>query len=145
MTKTIANGDTISVHYRGTASGEEFDSSHGRDPINFTVGTGQMITGFDTAVVGMTEGETKTVTFGPEEGYGVSYPDRVTEMPTDAFPPDFELNEGTKVPLMGPGGQHLLGTVQTVTDESVTVDLNHPLAGKELTFEIQVVSVGSDT
>jgi len=142
MTKTIANGDTISVHYRGTASGEEFDSSHGRDPINFTVGTGQMITGFDTAVVGMTEGETKTVTIPATEAYGDTNPDNVTDVDKDQFPDDFEFTEGRVVPLMGPGGQQFLATITGDTDTTVSMDLNHPMAGKDLTFEIEVLTIG---
>ena len=145
MTSTpIKAGDTVPVHYKGTLEdGTEFDSSYSRnEPITFTVGSGQMITGFDTAVVGMTEGENKTVTFGPEEAYGPTYPDRTTEMARSAFPSDFVVEEGTTVPLQGPGGQHLLGTVTATDEEKVTVDLNHPMAGKTLTFEIEVTQVG---
>jgi len=141
---TIKSGDNISVHYRGTLEdGTEFDSSYSRnEPITFTVGSGQMITGFDSAVVGMTEGQSKTITLGPDEAYGPSYPDRTTEMPLSAFPSDFELEEGASVPLQGPGGQHILGTVTEKDSEKVKVDLNHPMAGKTLTFELKVVTTG---
>ena len=144
---TIKTGDNVSVHYRGTLEdGTEFDSSYSRkEPITFTVGSGQMITGFDAAVRGMNPEETKTVTFGPDEAYGPSYPDRTTEMPLSAFPEDFPLNEGATVPLQGPGGQHLLATVTNNDNEKVTLDLNHPMAGKTLTFEITVVEVDAQS
>jgi len=140
---TIKAGDNVSVHYRGTLEdGTEFDSSYSRkEPITFTVGSGQMIAGFDAAVVGMTTEETKTVTLDPEEAYGPSYPDRTTEMPLTAFPSDFPLEEGATVPLQGPGGQHLLASVMNRDEEKVTLDLNHPMAGKTLTFEIKIVNV----
>ncbi len=143
MSSTIKAGDEISVHYRGTLDdGTEFDSSYAREmPISFTAGIGQMVKGFDKAVIGMTEGETKTVTFGPEEGYGAPEPDRKTELPRDAFPDDFPLEEGGKVPLQAPNGETLLGTILETTDASVSIDLNHTLAGKTLTFEVEVIKV----
>jgi len=143
MSNTIKAGDTISVHYKGTLQdGTEFDNSYDRqEPISFTAGAGQMIKGFDNAVIGMTEGETKTFTFGSDEAYGQVFPDRMTEMPRTAFPDDFPLEEGGKVPLQAPGGEMLMGTITEASDDSVTIDLNHPLAGETLTFEVEVVKV----
>jgi peptidylprolyl isomerase len=129
------NGDTVSVHYRGTLDdGTEFDSSAGRDPLTFTVGGGQVIAGFDTAVLGMTVGEKKEVRLAPDEAYGERTDERVIQVPRDQAPEGLEA-----------GQQVLLGqapaTVLEVTDESVTVDANHPLAGQALTFEIELVAI----
>ena len=144
MSNIIKAGDTVSVHYKGTLQdGTEFDNSYTREePISFTAGSGQMIKGFDNAVIGMAEGETKTVTFGSDEAYGESDPDRKTELPRDAFPDDFPLEKGNKVPLHAPNGDTLVGTITEATDISVSIDLNHPLAGESLTFEVEVVKVG---
>ena len=144
MSSTIKAGDEISVHYRGTLEdGTEFDNSYERgQTITFTAGSGQMISGFDDAVIGMTEGEVKTVTFGPDEAYGDIDPERNTEMPRSAFPEDFPLEEGAKVPLQAPTGETLLGTITSTDDDLVKIDLNHALAGKTLTFEVEVVKVG---
>jgi peptidylprolyl isomerase len=143
MSNTIKAGDTISVHYKGTLQdGTEFDNSYKREePISFTAGSGQMIKGFDNAVIGMTEGETKTVTFGSDEAYGEVVPDRKTEIAREAFPDDFPLEKGGKVPLQAPGGETLMGTITETTDKAVSIDLNHPLAGETLTFEVEVVKV----
>jgi peptidylprolyl isomerase len=144
MSDTVKAGDEISVHYRGTLEdGTEFDNSYERaQPVTFTAGVGQMITGCDAAVMGMTEGEVKTVTFGPDEAYGDVDPDRNTEMPRDMFPDDFPLEAGGKVPLQAPTGETLMGTITETSDDSVKIDLNHSLAGKTLTFEVEVVKVG---
>ena len=144
MSDTIKAGDEISVHYRGTLEdGTEFDNSYERaTPITFTGGGGRMISGFDNAVIGMTEGEVKTVTLGPEEAYGDIDPERSTELPRSAFPEDFPLEEGTQVPLQAPGGGNLVGTVTETDTDLVKIDLNHALAGKTLTFEVEVVKVG---
>jgi len=144
MSNTIKAGDEISVHYRGTLEdGTEFDNSYERgQAITFTAGSGQMISGFDDAVIGMTQGEVKTVTFGPDEAYGDIDPDRNTEMPRGMFPEDFPLETGGKVPLQAPTGETLMGTITEASDELVKIDLNHSLAGKTLTFEVEVVKVG---
>lgn len=128
-------GDTVSVHYRGTLDdGTEFDSSAGRDPLTFTVGAGQVISGFDTAVQGMAVGEKKEVRLPADEAYGERSEERIIRVPRDQAPGEYEA-----------GQQVLLGqapaTVLEVTEEAVTVDANHPLAGEALTFEIELVSV----
>lgn len=128
-------GDTVSVHYRGTLDdGSEFDSSAGRDPLQFTVGSGQVIGGFDTAVLGMSVGEKKEFRLEPADAYGEHTDERVITVPKDQAP------EGLEV-----GQQVMLGqspaTVTEITDESVVVDANHPLAGKALTFEIELVGI----
>ena len=128
-------GDTVSVHYRGTLDdGSEFDSSAGRDPLQFTVGEGQVIPGFDSAVVGMAVGDKKEVRLEPDDAYGERTDERVISVPKDQAP------EGLEV-----GQQVMLGqapaTVVEINDEGVTVDANHPLAGQALTFEIELVGV----
>jgi peptidylprolyl isomerase len=136
-------GDQVKVHYRGSLlDGTEFDNSYDRGaPIEFQVGAGQMIGGFDSAVVGMTVGDKKTVTITADDAYGEVNPEANTEIPREAFPETVELVEGLPVPLSTPDGQHLMGKISQLNESTVTVDLNHPLAGKELQFDIEVVEV----
>ena len=142
MTNTVTNGSTITLHYVGTLDdGTEFDSSRKRgEPMTVQTGQGGLITGFENALDGMTEGETKTVTLPPEEAYGPLVTGNSTTISRSVLPEDFEINEGTTVPLMSQGGHPAMGTVTSFTDETVELDLNHPLAGKTLTFEIEVLS-----
>jgi peptidylprolyl isomerase len=141
---TAETGNTVTLHYKGTLDdGSEFDSSYARDPMQVVVGSGQLISGFDSALVGMTEGQTKTFTLTPDEAYGDTDPDNVADIGKDMFPEDFDFTEGRVVPLMGPGGQQFLATVTSEDDDTVTVDLNHPMAGKSLTFAVEVLTVDS--
>ena len=144
-TNTVQQGDTVVLHYKGTLDdGTTFDSSYDRgDPMTVLAGAGQLIAGFDKALNGMGTGETKTFTLTPEEAYGPRNDEAKTTMGRTAFPDDFELSEGLTLPLMGPNGQQLLGTVTSFTDSDVEVDLNHPMAGKNLTFEVTVVEINS--
>jgi len=139
---TVENGNTISVHYRGTLNdGTEFDSSHSRnETLTFEVGSGQMIPGFDTAVVGMTTGETKNITLTPEEAYGPINTEAVVDISKDNFPDDFEYVEGAMIQGFGPNGP-VIGTINEVKEEAVNVDFNHPMAGKDLNFEIELVEI----
>ena len=128
-------GDTVQVHYRGTLDdGSEFDSSAGRDPLEFTVGSGQVLSGFDSAVVGLAVGDKVEVRLEPADAYGERTDQAVITVPKDQAP------EGLEV-----GQQVMLGqtpaTVTEITDEAVVVDANHPLAGQALTFEIELVSI----
>ncbi len=128
-------GDTVSVHYTGTLDdGTQFDSSVGSEPLTFTVGSGELIAGFDDAVTGMEIGETKRVRLEPVDAYGERMDDRIIQLPRDEAP------EGLEV-----GQQVMLGqapaTITEITDETVTVDANHPLAGQVLTFDIELVAV----
>jgi peptidylprolyl isomerase len=143
-TTTATQGDAVKVHYKGTLNdGSQFDSSYDRgDPIAFTVGAGQMIQGFDDAVFGMTKGEVKNITLTPEEAYGDVNPDAYTELSKDTFPEDFEFTDGDKIPLQGPGGAHFIGTITEIRDADITVDMNHPMAGKDLNFEIELIEIG---
>jgi len=147
MNNEVTDGSVVKLHYVGTHDdGTEFDSSRSRgEPMSVVIGAGQLISGFNDALVGMTIGETKTFTLSPDEAYGDVNPDATTEMARNLFPEDFVIDEGTQIPLTSPGGQHVLGTVKKFDDEVVSIDLNHPMAGKNLTFEVEVLSVETDS
>ncbi|MBK5930801.1 FKBP-type peptidyl-prolyl cis-trans isomerase [Halochromatium salexigens] len=136
------SGDTVKVHYTGTLSdGTEFDSSRGQEPLEFTLGQGQMISGFEDAVLGMALGENKTVTLASEEAYGERNEAMVQEVPRSAIPPEIELTEGMLLQAQGPDGETLRFTVADFNEEAVTVDGNHPLAGRDLTFQLELVQI----
>ena len=135
-------GDTVRVHYKGTLSdGSEFDSSAGRDPLEFVVGSGQVIPGFDAAVADLAVDETKTFTIPAAEAYGERAEEGLQTFPRDAFPPETDPEVGWAVELSGPDGQRVPATIVEVTAESISLDFNHPLAGEDLTFEITLVEV----
>lgn len=135
--RQATSGDTVRVHYTGTLDdGSEFDSSAGREPLEFTLGSGQVIPGFDNAVTGMTAGDTKTVTMGPDDAYGQASPDLVQVVDRDRIPPDIDLQVGM---LLSAGSQRL--QVTAFDDDNVTLDANHPLAGKALTFALELVAI----
>ena len=136
------SGDTVRVHYTGTLTdGSIFDSSEGRDPLEFVVGSGQVIPGFDAAVSDLEVGDTATVTIVAADAYGEHSDEGLQTFPRDAFPPDASPEVGWAVELSAPDGQRVPATVAEVTDESITLDFNHPLAGQDLTFEITLVDV----
>ena len=140
---TAKQGDTVNVHYTGTLEdGTKFDSSEGREPLSFEVGSSEIIGGFSQAVDGMAVGETKTVTIASEDAYGAHSPDMVQEVPISNFPDDMELSEGLALSANGPEGQVVNFTVVSFNEESAMLDANHPLAGKDLTFELELVSIG---
>jgi len=143
MTKAIATGDTISVHYTGRLeNGDVFDSSEGREPLKFTVGTGQLIKGFDNAVVDMASGEKKTVIISPEEGYGERREDHVVDFPKANVPSDMTLEVGMIVQMSDQSGRPIPVIVTEILDDVVKMDVNHPLAGKTLEFDIEIVETG---
>ena len=136
------SGDTVRVNYRGTLSdGSEFDSSEGRPPLEFVIGSGQVIPGFDAAVLELEPGEGTTVTIPAAEAYGEHQEDGVQTFPRDAFPPDASPEVGWAVELSGPDGQRVPATIAEVTDDTIVLDFNHPLAGEDLTFELELVEV----
>ena len=138
----VKAGDTVRVHYTGTLSdGTQFDSSAGREPLEFTVGSGQVIPGFDQAVTGMSAGESKKVTIPAEEAYGPRQDEAIQSVPRSAIPEEIEVQEGMKLQASTPSGQPLVVTVVSFDDESVTLDGNHPLAGEALNFELELVSI----
>ena len=135
-------GDTLSIHYTGTlADGAPFDSSEGRDPLTFELGSGQIIAGLDAALDGMSVGEKKTVTIPADEAYGPHHAEAIQNVPREAIPADIPLDLGTELQVQTPDGQTMGVTVTAVTDEEVTLDANHPLAGKDLTFAVELVSI----
>jgi peptidylprolyl isomerase len=138
----VRNGHTVKVHYKGTLNdGTEFDNSHVRgEPLNFEVGSRKLIRGFSEAVLGMSKGQTKKVTVPIEAAYGPHNPEAVQAVPRKAFAEGMAFEVGGTVQGNGPRGP-FLARVQAVEDENITLDMNHPLAGKELNFEIELVSV----
>ncbi|MBE0417521.1 MAG: peptidylprolyl isomerase [Coriobacteriia bacterium] len=133
-------GTTVRVHYRGTLEdGSEFDSSTGRDPLEFTIGSGQVIPGFESAIADMAVGESTTITLDAEDAYGGYHEEAVQVVPVTAFTD--EPYEGAVVQLLGPNGERLAATITQIEGDDVTLDFNHPLAGKALTFEIELVEV----
>lgn len=134
-------GDTVRVHYTGKlGDGEVFDSSQGRDPLEFTLGEGKVIAGFDEAVAGMKPGDEKTVVIPAEQAYGPRREEMMGEVPRAQFPPNIEPQVGQQL-QMQQGGQNFVVTVADVSDEVVRLDANHPLAGKDLTFDLELVDI----
>lgn len=137
----IQKGDTISAHYTGTlADGTIFDSSRERDPLEFTLGKGMLIPGFEAAVEGREAGETVTVTIPADQAYGDADPEMIFTVPRDQVPDHIPLSEGTPLQLSNEQGQMDV-IITEVSEDEVTLDANHPLAGKELRFEIEIISV----
>jgi len=134
-------GDTVRVHYRGTlADGSQFDSSEGREPLEFQVGSGQVIPGFDSAVSDLEPGQSATVTIPATEAYGERADEAMQTFPLDFF--GGQVPEvGWAVELEDQNGQRVPATVDEVTEDSVVLDFNHPLAGSDLTFEITLVEI----
>lgn len=138
----VKSGDTVAIHYTGTlADGATFDSSQGRDPLEFTVGSGQIIPGLDKALPGMEVGEKKVVDVPADEAYGQADPNARQAVPRADIPADIPLDLGTQLQVQTPTGQAMPVTVVEVTDEQVTLDANHPLAGKDLKFAIELVEI----
>ena len=138
----LKSGDTVRVHYTGTLTdGQTFDSSEGRDPLEFTVGSGQIIPGLETAVEGMTVGDKKTVEVPVDQAYGQPDPNAQQSVPRTDIPEDIPLDLGTQLQVQTPQGQVMPVTVVEVTEEQVVLDANHPLAGKDLTFAIELVDI----
>ena len=137
----VAPGKTVKVHYKGTLNdGSIFDTSEGRDPLEFQVGSGQVIPGFDAAIQRMDEGATETITIPSSEAYGDVREDMIATIPHEQFPEGLNPEVGQTLQLKTPDGA-LPVRVVDVKDEGVTIDGNHPLAGKDLTFELTVVGI----
>ncbi len=139
----VTKGHNISVHYVGTFDdGTKFDSSHDRgEPLSFNVGSGQMIAGFDAAVVGMTVGEKKTVNLSADDAYGSHNPEAIQTLERSVFPEDVTLEEGAHVIGQNELGQKIVAKVLTLSDTEAVLDFNHPLAGKSLNFDVEIVSI----
>lgn len=144
MKEVAEKGDKVKIHYKGSLEdGTLFDSSEGREPIEFTIGDGQIIPGVEAAVEGMKIGEEKSVVCTPDEAYGHHVPELVKEVEKRFIPDDLTLEEGMNIKL-GEGEESAIVTVTQINDHSVHLDANHPLAGKNLNFEITLVSVNEN-
>lgn len=136
------NGDKVAVHYTGKLSdGTIFDSSSGREPLSFTLGSGQVIPGFEEAALGMQAGESKTVTIPEEKAYGSYDAEKIINFPADRIPQDVQPEVGMQLQLQGQDGQPIIVRVTEITEEHVKLDANPPLAGKDLTFDIELVTI----
>ena len=135
-------GDVVKVHYTGKlTNGEQFDSSTGRDPLEFTVGAGQMIKGFDAAMPGMEVGEKKTINILAADAYGEKDEQAIIEFPKANIPADMKLDIGMQLQLRNEAGQPFPVTVSEIKDDVVILDANHHLAGKELVFDIELMEI----
>lgn len=138
----VKDGDTVSIHYTGTlVDGTVFDSSDGRDPLEFVVGSGQIIPGLDVALPGMKAGDKKVVKIACTEAYGPINPAMRQGVPRDAIPEEIPLEVGLQLQMQTPEGQPMPVTVVEIDETEVTLDANHPLAGKDLTFDFEVVTI----
>ena len=139
---TVKSGDTVAIHYTGTlTSGEVFDSSEGRDPLEFEVGSGMVIAGMDAGLVGMGVGDKKTLNIPVDQAYGPHHPEGVQAVPKADFPPEIPLEVGLQLQMQTPDGRAMPVTISDVSETEVTLDANHKLAGQDLIFDIELVSI----
>lgn len=135
-------GDTVKIHYHGRLTdGTTFDSSEGREPLQFELGSGMVIPGFDNGVTGMSVGEKKTINIPAAEAYGESNPDMIMDFPKAQFPPDLTPEVGMQLTMHNGAGQQFNVTIIELKEESVILDANHHLAGKELIFDLELVDI----
>jgi len=138
----VKSGDTVQIHYTGTLEdGSVFDSSQDRDPLEFKVGSGMIIPGLDVALPGMAVGDKKSVNVPCDDAYGPVNPALRQEVPRDGIPENIPLDIGTTLQMQTPDGQAMPVVVVNVTEEQVLLDANHPLAGKDLVFDIELVAI----
>ncbi len=142
-TASAQSGDTVKMHYTGTLDdGTQFDSSAGREPLEFKIGEQTIIPTLEQAVVGMSVGDTQTVKIAAADAYGPRHDEAVQTVERSMIPEGVELSVGGQLQATTPEGQQLLLTVTAIEGEQVTLDANHPLAGQDLTFDIELVSIG---
>ena len=138
----VKNGDTVLLHYKGTLNdGTVFDSSEGRDPLAFQVGAGQIIPGLDSAIPGMAVGDKKTVSVPCDQAYGEVNPGMRQDVPRADIPAEIPTEVGTRLQMQSQNGQVIPVVVVAADENTVTLDANHPLAGQDLTFAIELVSI----
>jgi peptidylprolyl isomerase len=138
----VKAGDVVKVHYTGTlVNGEQFDSSAGREPLEFTVGAGQMIKGFDAAMPGMVVGDKKTINIAPVDAYGEKSEEAIIEFPKENIPADMKLEPGMQLTLSDQAGNPFPVTVAEIKEEVIILDANHFLAGQELVFDIELIEI----
>jgi peptidylprolyl isomerase len=139
---TAKQGDSVQIHYTGKLDdGTVFDSSEGREPLNITLGEGEVIPGFERAAVGMEVGETKETRLDVDEAYGERRDDLLLEVPREQLPDGLDVEVGTPLQLQQPDGRAVPVTVTALDEQQVTLDANHPLAGQPLTFEMTLVDI----
>ena len=142
MKEQAKSGDKVQVHYHGRlVDGTTFDSSTGRQPLEFEVGSGMVIKGFDDGVTGMAVGDKKTINIPFGEAYGPKNPDMIIDMPKDRFPKDMEIEVGMPLSMSDGQGQQFQVVVAEVQEEMVILDANHPLAGEDLIFDLELVEI----
>ncbi|HEX9874991.1 MAG TPA: peptidylprolyl isomerase [Deferrimonas sp.] len=138
----VQQGNLVKVHYTGRLEdGTEFDSSAGIDPMEFTIGSSEVIPGFEQAVLGMVPGESKTVTLAPEDAYGPHLEEMIAVVERKDLPDDIELTLGHQLEVTQDDGTSFVVMVTELTADSVTLDANHPLAGKNLVFDLNLVEI----
>ena len=139
---SVKKGDKVKVDYTGTLEdGNVFDTSEGKQPLEFTAGEGKVIKGFDNAVIGMEKGEEKEITIEPKDAYGDINPQLTQKIPRDKLPEGKDPKPGMMLMMTTPDGKQFPARLVEVTDKEVTIDLNHPLAGKTLNFKIKLVDI----
>jgi FKBP-type peptidyl-prolyl cis-trans isomerase 2 len=139
---TVKTGDSVKVHYKGTLKdGQLFDSSEGRDPLELKIGEGMVIKGFDNALMNMTIGEKKSVTIPVEEAYGHKSDDMIIKMPKDQVPAEMDPKVGQELHLTDEGGNIIPVLVIDITATELILDANHPLAGEDLNFDLELISI----
>jgi peptidylprolyl isomerase len=137
------SGDTVKVHYHGRLTdGTTFDSSEGRTPLEFEIGSGMVIKGFDDGVTGMTVGEKKTIEIPAAEAYGESQAEMIMEFPKAQFPADMKPEIGMQLNMSNGAGQNFPVTITAIKEDTITLDANHHLAGKDLIFDLELVEIG---
>lgn len=135
-------GNTVKVHYKGMLdNGQVFDSSEGKEPLSFTVGHGTLIKGFENAVIGMAVGEEKEFTVEPDDGYGERNEDLIIDINRNDIPSHIDVSIGQRLQIQQPNGEAISVAVTDMTEEKVTLDANHPLAGQDLTFKVEVMEI----
>ena len=140
--RQVKKGDTVKVHYHGKlTTGETFDTSDGKEPLEFKVGEGDVIKGFEEGVMGMIIGDKKTIQIPAEDAYGNKNEEMMIEFPKDRFPSDMNPEVGMPLTMSNGAGQNFRVTITEVKDDSVILDANHPLAGEELIFDIELVEI----
>jgi peptidylprolyl isomerase len=138
------SGDTVSVHYTGTLEdGTVFDSSEGGEPLEFAIGSGNVIPGFEQAVIGMSPGDSKTATIPSDDAYGPYFEERVLVVERQQIPADMPMDIGSQLQIQQESGMVIPVIVTDITDGEVTLDANHPLAGEDLTFEIRLMAIAA--